>query len=182
MAKPCTQPHPCMRDKAAERVETKTQACTRPRMRTVARDACSRSHARHTRCPPRPHRPSSPHVCPHRRACAILKMFFFRSMILSLPPAIHVPTSPVCSQPSSSSTSRVCTSSAREGRDCVYRRGVGRCGRVWGGVDAETRGTIEACPSAGDLLCRRASHWAPHAAHPQSRLGGALTPLPRFSQ
>ncbi len=37
--------------------------------------------------------------------CASLKMFFLRSMILSLPPGSHVPTSPVCNQPSPSSTS-----------------------------------------------------------------------------
>mmetsp|Transcript_22844 Transcript_22844/g.58573 ORF Transcript_22844/g.58573 Transcript_22844/m.58573 type:complete len:204 (-) Transcript_22844:1856-2467(-) len=43
--------------------------------------------------------------------CASLNRFFLRSMIRSRPPSTHIPTSPVCSQPSSSSASRVCTSS-----------------------------------------------------------------------
>ena len=36
--------------------------------------------------------------------CASLKMFFLRSMIERVPSAFHRPMSPVCSQPSASST------------------------------------------------------------------------------
>ena len=39
--------------------------------------------------------------------CASLKMFFLRSMILSVPLAFHWPMSPVCSQPSASIVSAV---------------------------------------------------------------------------